>query len=96
MDGSLGLAIALGHVRNAVAAFVAAEDPTGESLFLAAECLDLEGLFSEFDVVPEVVDRDAGAPESLGLAAEVLASVRPHVPLALWASLQALRRRAAR
>jgi len=96
VDGSLVLAIALGHVRNAAAAFVAAEDPTGESLFLAAECLDLEGMFSEFDVIPEVVDRDVGAPESLDLAAEVLASVRPNVPLALWAGLQALRRRAAR
>lgn len=96
MDGSWALAIALGHVRNAAAGFVAAEDPTGESLFLAAECLDLEGLYSEFGVVPEVVARDIGASESLDLAAEVLASVRPNVPLAVWAGMQALRRRAAR
>lgn len=98
MDGSLGsaLAIALGHVRNAVAAFAEAEDPSGESLFLAAECLDLEGLFSEFYVVADVVDREVGARESLDLAAEALAAVRRTVPLVLWAGLQALRARAAR
>lgn len=96
MGGSWAFAVALGHVRNAVAAFVAAEDPSGESLFLAAECLDLEGLFSEFGVIPEVVDLEAGARESLDLAAEALAAVRPAVPLVLWAALQALRARAAR
>jgi hypothetical protein len=42
MDGPVGL----GHVRNA-AAFLAADDPSSECLFLAAECLDLEGLFRE-------------------------------------------------
>ena len=31
-DGSWALAVSLGHVRNAVVAFVAAEDPSGESL----------------------------------------------------------------
>ena len=43
MDELLALGLALGHVRSAVVAFVAAEDPSGESLFLAAECLELEG-----------------------------------------------------
>ena len=46
-DGSWALAVSLGHVRNAVVAFVAAEDPSGASLFLAAECLELEGLFAD-------------------------------------------------
>ena len=32
MDESLALGLALGHVRSAVVAFVAAEDPSGESL----------------------------------------------------------------
>lgn len=96
MDGSTAMGIALGHVRNAVAAFVAAEDSSGESLFLAAECLELEGLFSEFGVVAAVVDREVGALESLDLAAEALAAVRPSVPLVLWAGLQALRARGAR
>ena len=96
MDGSTAMAIALGHVRNAVAALVEVDDPSGESLFLAAECLELEGLFSEFDVVAEMVDPEVGAPESLDLAAEALSGARPAVPLVLWASLQALRARATR
>lgn len=66
-------------------------------MFPAAECLDLEGAsYSEFGVVPEVVACDIGASEPLESAAEVLASVRPNVPLAVWAGMQALRRRAAR
>ena len=60
VDGSWALGLALGHVRNAVVAFVAAEDPSGESLFLAAECLELEGLFAELGVEPELVDAGRG------------------------------------
>ena len=40
-DGSWALAVSLGHVRCAVVAFVAAEDSSGESLFLAADCLEV-------------------------------------------------------
>ena len=96
MNGSVGLARALGHVRNAVVAFVAAEDPSGESLFLAAECLDLEGLFAEWGVEPELLDPEPDAAASLDAASEALAAARPDAPLALWAALQAVRARAAR
>lgn len=96
MDGSLELARALGHVRNAVVAFVAADDPSGESLFLAAECLDLEGLFAELGVEQELVDPGADARASLDSASDALAGARPPVPLALWAGLQAVRARAMR
>ena len=96
MNGSLELARALGHVRNAVVAFVAAEDPSGESLFLAAECLDLEGLFAQLGVEPELVDPGADALASLDCASDALAGASPLVPLALWAGLQAVRARAAR
>ena len=96
MDGSLDLARALGHVRNAVVAFVAAEDPSGESLFLAADCLDLEGLFADLGVEPEPVDPGASAIASLDAASEALAAARPVVPLAVWAGLQAVRARAVR
>lgn len=96
MNGSVELARALGHVRNAVVAFVAAEDPSGESLFLAAECLDLEGLFAELGVEQELLDPERDAATSLAAASESLAAARPLVPLALWARLQAVRARAAR
>lgn len=96
MNGSVELARALGHVRNAVVAFVAAEDPSGESLFLAAECLDLEGLFAELGVEAELLDPEQDAATSLDAASEALAAARPDAPLALWAALQAVRARAAR
>ncbi len=96
MDESLALGLALGHVRSAVAAFVAAEDPSGESLFLAAECLELEGLFADLGVAPELVGPGVDALASLKAASEALVAARPVVPLALWAGLQAVRARAAR
>ena len=70
-DGSWALAVSLGHVRNAVVAFVAAEDPSGASLFLAADCLEVEGLFADLGVEPEPVDPsvDAGADRVGGLLA---------------------------
>ncbi len=95
-DGSWALAVSLGHVRNAVVAFVAAEDPSGESLFLAAECLELEGVFAELGVEPEFTDPGVDGIESLDAASDALAAARPVVPLALWAALQAVRARAAR
>ena len=96
MDESLALGLALGHVRSAVVAFVSADDPTGESLFLAAECLDLEGLFGDLGVVPQPVDSGVDATACLDAASDVLTAARPVVPLALWAALQAVRARAAR
>lgn len=91
---SWALGVALGHVRAATAALVAADDSSGESLFLAGECLDLEGVFSEFGVVAEPVDAEVSALESLDRAGDVLACFRADVPLVLWADLQALRTRA--
>lgn len=95
-DGSWALAVSLGHVRSAVVAFVAAKDPSGESLFLAAECLELEGVFAELGVEPELADPGVDGVESLDAASDALAGARPAVPLALWAALQAVRARAAR
>jgi len=96
MDGSWALGLALGHVRSAVVAFVSTEDPSGESLFLAAECLELEGLFADLGVEPELVDAGVDAIASLDAASEALATARSVVPLALWAGLQAVRAKAAR
>ena len=95
-DGSWALAVSLGHVRCAVVAFVAAEDSSGESLFLAADCLEVEGLFADLGVEPEPVDPSVDGVASLDAASEALATARPVVPLALWAGLQAVRARAAR
>lgn len=86
----------MGHVRSAANAFWDAADPSGEALFLAADCMDVEGLFSELGVVPVVVDSELDPLESLDRAAELLAAVRPDVPIAVWAAVQALRARAAR
>ena len=95
-DGSWALAVSLGHVRNAVVAFVAAEDPSGASLFLAADCLEVEGLFADLGVEPEPVDPSVDGVASLDAASEALATARPVVPLAVWAGLQAVRARAGR
>lgn len=71
-------------------AFVSAEDPSGESLFLAAECLELEGLFADLGVVPQPVEPEGDGFVSLDAASDALAAVRPVVPLGLWAGLQAV------
>lgn len=94
MDGSWALGLALGHVRSAVGAFVSAEDLSGESLFLAAECLELEGLFADLGVQPEPVEPSIDGIASLDAASDALATARSTVPLALWAGLQAVRARA--
>ena len=96
MDGPEGLGLALGHVRNAASAFWAADDPSDECLFLAAECVDVEGLFSELGVVPELVEADLDPVVSLERASAALEAVRQAVPLAVWAAVQALRAKAAR
>jgi len=96
MDGPVGLGRALGFVRCATRGFVAEVDPSGEGLFLASECLDLEALFAELGVVPALVDGDLSAVEALERASAELAGVRPVVPLGLWAAVQALRARAVR
>lgn len=92
--GSEALGRAWGHVRNAAAAFLTEPDPTDEGLFLAAECVDVEGLFTELGVVPEVVEDGLDAVGSLEQASEALASVRAVVPLAVWSAVQVLLARA--
>jgi hypothetical protein len=96
MDGPVGLGLALGHVRNAASAFLAVDDPSSECLFLAAECLDLEGLFTELGVAPEFVDEGLDAAGSLSRASALLEEIRPEVPPAVWVAVESLRTRAAR
>jgi hypothetical protein len=77
MDAPGGLEFAWGHVRDATAAFLAVDDPSSECLFLAAECLDLEGLFAELGVAPEVVDQGLDAAGSLSRASALLGKIGP-------------------
>jgi len=83
-------------VRNAASAFFAVDDASSECLFLAAQCLDLEGLFSELGVAPEFVDEGLDAAGSLSRASALLEEIRPVVPLAVWVAVESLRARAAR
>jgi len=96
MDAPEDLGFAWGHVRNAAAAFLAVDDPSSECVFLAAECLDLEGLFTELGVAPEFVDEGLDAAGSLSRASALLQEIRPVVPLAVWVAVESLRARAAR
>jgi hypothetical protein len=62
----------LGHLRKTTAAFLAVDDLSSECLLLAAECLHMEGLFTELGVAPEFVeeglDAVGSAEPSVGLA----------------------------
>jgi hypothetical protein len=96
VDESWELAAALGYVGNAVVELLSKEDASGEALFLAAECLDLEGRFAEFGIEAEPVEPLGDAIEALDAACEVLAASQSPVPLSLWAALQAVRVKTAR
>ena len=96
MDESSGASRALGHVRNAVAAFVARDDGSGESLFLAAECLELEGLSAELGVTPEPVDAELDPVESLRAASRELTEAGSSVPEAVRDAVEALLARVSR
>lgn len=83
------LAEALGHIRNASAALLGAEDQSYPTLPLGIAGLDLQGLFG--DVWPAYIDDELTATESLAAAEHVLGEVADQVPLAIWAGLRSLR-----
>ncbi|MCW5951372.1 MAG: hypothetical protein KIT69_03865 [Propionibacteriaceae bacterium] len=80
---------ALGHVRNATAALLGAEDQSNRSLLLGIAGLDLQSLFD--GVWPVWIDDGRTAAESLAEAERLLAEVIDQVPLGLWAALTSLR-----
>ena len=96
VDGLPALAVAFGHLRNAATAFLAGDDPTGESRFLAAECRDLEAWVVELGVAPAVLEPAVAPVDALDAASAALAGGAAFVPLGLWAGLQALRAKASR
>lgn len=81
---------ALGHVRNATAALLGAEDQSRRSLLWGIAGLDLQGLFG--DTWPVWINDDRTAADSLAEAERLLAGVIDRVPLGLWAALTSLRR----
>lgn len=83
---------ALGHLRNATAALLGAQDQDKESLLLGIAALEVQGLFG--DVWPTYIADGRTVAESLAEAERILGEVIDHVPLALWAGLRSLRERA--
>lgn len=80
---------ALGHIRNATSELLGADDPTGESLLLGIQGLELQEMLG--DVWPAYIPDDRTAAESLGEAEQLLGEVIDSVPLAVWAALRSLR-----
>lgn len=87
VDGALSEA--LGHVRNATAALLGAEDQSSQTLLLGITGLDLQGLFG--DVWPAYIDDTRTAAQSLAEAERILEGVIDQVPLGLWAGVRSLR-----
>ncbi len=88
-DIEVALGEALGHIRNATAALLGVDDPTGESVLLGAQGLGLQDMLG--DVWPACIADECTAAESLAEAERLLAGVIDHVPLRVWATLRSLR-----
>ncbi len=82
------LALALGHVRNAVWQLMGNDQPDGLSLGL--ECLDLEALLNPDDHEPAVVELEAVPAASLAVAARLLETIPERVAPAAWPVLASL------
>ena len=85
---SAPLALALGHLRNAVWQLMGNDQDDG--LFLGLEALDVEALLNLEDIDPEVPTVVNHPAASLIVARQLLEGVPDEVPPAGWAALQAL------
>ncbi|MBU4188875.1 MAG: hypothetical protein KJ817_11820 [Actinobacteria bacterium] len=83
------LALALGHVRNAVWQFMGNDQPDG--LTLGLECLDLEALLNPGDIEPAVVAPEPDPAGSLDAAQRLVEQIPSDVAPAAWALLAAIR-----
>lgn len=91
MAGSeAALGLALGHVRNVTASLMAREDDTGEASFLAAQCVEIEGLLADLGAIPEFVEEGLDAASSLTRASMALASADGAVPLVARVAVRSL------
>ncbi len=82
------LALALGHVRNAVWQLMGNGEHDG--LALGLDCLDLEALLNPDALEPAVVDAEISPAASLSSAARLLEAIPEHVAPAAWPVLGSL------
>lgn len=87
------LGVALGHVRLAGARLLAEADQARDNLLLGLECLDLEDLFADLDVVPAYITGEWAPVDSLDVAIGLVDAHADEVTLAIWAALRAIRAR---
>ena len=85
---SAPLALALGHVRNAVWQLMGNNQDDG--LILGLEALEVEALLNLEDIDPEVPAVVNHPAASLIVARQLLDGVPDEVPPAAWVALQAL------
>ena len=88
MTDTATLALAIGHVRNAVWQLMGNDQPSG--LTLGLECLDLEALLNHDDLEPAVVPFEPNPAASLAEARRLLVGVPELVAPAAWAVLASL------
>ena len=82
------LALALGHVRNAVWQLMGNDRPDG--LTLGLECLDLEAILNSDDVEPEVIPPEHTPAASLAAARAVMEQIPDEIAPAAWPVLASL------
>jgi hypothetical protein len=83
------LALALGHVRNAIWQLMGNDQPDG--LTLGLECLDLEALLNPDDIEPAVVALESDPAAALDAAQRLVEQISDDVAPAAWVALTAIR-----
>lgn len=83
------LALALGHVRNAIWQLMGNDQPDG--LTLGLECLDLEALLNPDDIEPAVVALEPDPAAALDAARRLVEQIPDYVAPAARAALAAIR-----
>lgn len=82
------LAVALGHVRNAVWQLMGNDQPDG--LTLGLECLDLEAILNPDDIEPAVVLPEPTTAASLAAARAEMEQIPEQIAPAAWSVLASL------
>lgn len=81
---------AMGYIRVAISDLLAADDPTGRSLELAGQALDIEEAFDEMNVEPTYIEPGIETKVALATAAALLQQSPSQVPLGVWGRLRRL------
>lgn len=82
------LAEALGHLRQAAHQLLLDLDPTGQSLDLAIQLLDLENGLSELGTEPTCVPSTNSVQDSMRTAGQLLTRNAHRVPSEIWPALK--------